>query len=48
MGRLLLAGFFALTPGMTIWLGALGIYWLIQRLGRSDLYQKLRSGDGLA
>jgi hypothetical protein len=48
MGRLLFAGFFALTPGMAVWLMVLGIYLAIRQVWHSGVAQRARSKDGLA
>ena len=46
--HVVLAGFFALTPGTLFWLGVLGIVLLARNLGRSGIFRRLRTRGGSA
>ena len=46
--KVMLAGAFALTPGMVFWLAVLSVFIVMRRVARSGPYQRLRHGDRAA
>ena len=46
MVHIVVAGFFALVPGLVVWLGALGIGLLVQSLRQHSPFHRTRVGSG--